>query len=75
MIGLANQPHAIRINKFATTFIRVNIPLGIVRWFPFNIEAGIGTGYLDYKIDEITYENNLFGIDLRWKSLAKINKV
>jgi len=48
MIGLPNQPHAIRINRYSTTFFKIEAQLAIVRWFNMNIEKGIGTGYLDY---------------------------
>ena len=46
--GLPNQPHAFKLNRMSTTFYKVSAELAIVRWFPLNVEKGIGTGYLDY---------------------------
>lgn len=34
---LGNQIHAIRINRFSTTFFRVTAPKAIVRWFPMDV--------------------------------------
>lgn len=66
IIGLQNQPHAVRINTLSTTFYKIDAPLAIVRWFPFLIEKGIGTGYLDYGIGKLHYESGVFGITLIW---------
>lgn len=38
VMGLQDQPHAVRVNQFGTTFYKVTAPLAIVRWFPFLIE-------------------------------------
>lgn len=71
MIGLKDQSHAVRVNQFGTTFYKILAPLAIVRWFPFLIEEGIGTGYLDFAIGKISYKSGVFGISLNWESLSQ----
>jgi hypothetical protein len=36
MMGMANQPHAVRINRYSDIFIRIEGNMSIVRWFPIN---------------------------------------
>jgi hypothetical protein len=42
-----------------------------MRWFPLDIENGIGTGYMDYSIGSLKYENGVFGVTLVWEGLSK----
>ena len=55
IVGLNNQPHAVRINRLNTTFYKVKAELAIMRWFPLDIDQGIGTGYLDYSVGSLKY--------------------
>ena len=55
IVGLNNQPHAVRINRLSTTFYKVKAELAILRWFPLDIEKGLGTGYMDYSIGSLKY--------------------
>lgn len=48
IVGISNQPHAVRINRMSTTFYKITAELAVIRWFPFDIKKGVGTGYLDY---------------------------
>ena len=66
IVGLNNQPHAVRINRLTTTFYKVAAQLAIMRWFPLDIERGIGTGYMDYSIGSLKYENGVFGVTFVW---------
>lgn len=34
MIGMPNQPHAVKINKYSSLLIRVESGLSVVRWLP-----------------------------------------
>ena len=40
--------------------------MAILRWFPLDIQAGIGTGYLDYKVGSLRYESGVLGVKLIW---------
>ena len=45
-----------------------------MRWFPLDIEKGIGTGYLDYEIGRLSYDsgvlNGVMGeISFVWEGL------
>ena len=55
MVGLSNQAHAVKIDEKSTTFYKVSGELAILRWFPMNVQKGIGTGYLDYSIGTFKY--------------------
>lgn len=59
------------MNQFGTTFYKISAPLAIVRWFPFLIEEGVGTGYLDFAIGKLAYQSGVFGISLNWGSLVQ----
>lgn len=48
MARISNQPHAVRVTTYFTTFFRIKAEKAIMRWFPFDIEKKIGTGYIDY---------------------------
>jgi hypothetical protein len=54
-VGLASQPHAVRVNRLNTTFYKVQAPLAILRWFPLDLEQGVGTGYVDYQVGRLSY--------------------
>lgn len=71
---LGNQMHAIRINRFSTTFFRVTAPKAIVRWFPMDVQNQLGTGYLDYEVGHLIYASALKGIELTWRSLTPKKK-
>lgn len=59
------------MNQSGTTFYKILAPLAIVRWFPFIIEKGVGTGYLDFGIGKISYQNGVFEINLNWESFSQ----
>ena len=71
---LGNQMHAIRINRFSTTFFRVTTPKAILRWFPMDVENQLGTGYLDYEVGHLLYAPAFKGIELTWRSLTPKKK-
>ena len=71
IIGLPNQPHAVRINQKSTTFYKIHADLAIARWFPLDISKGIGTGYLDYQVGLLKYESGVFGVTMVWEGLSK----
>lgn len=72
LIGLSGQPHAVRVNRYSTTFFQLTAPLALARWFPFDIQKGIGTGYLDFQAGEVHFGVGFFGLDISWQSLSRV---
>lgn len=69
MIGMPNQPHAIKILNPGVTFLRVSSQKSLVRWLPMDSKKEKGMGYLNYDIGTITYESNLLHLNVNWDSV------
>ncbi len=69
LIGMPNQPHAIKILNPGTTFLRVKSTRSYFRWLPMNSEKGKGMGYLDYDIGGISYTGSLLKLTVQWDSV------
>lgn len=67
LIGMPNQPHAIKIINPGVTFLRVKSKKAYLRWLPIDVEKGKGLGYLDYDIGSILYENSLLKFTVQWQ--------
>lgn len=67
LIGMPNQPHAIKIINPGVTFLRVKSKKAYLRWLPIDAEKGKGLGYLDYDVGSILYENSLLKFNVQWQ--------
>lgn len=71
LLGIAGQPHALRVSKYGMTFVKVDVPLATVRWFPLKEKTGRGFGYVDYKAATLMYDMGFNEINIKWGSLIK----
>jgi hypothetical protein len=64
LIGMPNQPHAIKLLNPGATFIRIHSKKSYFRWLPMDPEKSKGMGYLDYDIGSITYSGSLLKLQV-----------